>query len=294
MSKRALLLVNRHARKGQNSLAVAVEELNALNFELIVVPTKSSADFPQLVRKHQEKVDLVIVGGGDGTLNAAVDSLVAAKLPLGILPLGTANDLARTLGIPLAMKAACQAIAAGELKYIDLGWVNGKLFFNVASLGLSVKITESLSQGAKRRWGVLAYALSAIKVITKTRPFHATIRLNGETLKVKTIQIAVGNGKYYGGGLAIASDAAIDDQRLDLYSLEVNSWWQMFPLLWTLPKGEQAIHSWVLTGESQEIEVVTRKSYVINTDGEITTQTPAIFRVIPRALGVFMPITAKN
>jgi len=289
MSKRALLLINPNSRKGQNSLAVAVQELNALDFELIVAPTKSFKDLPQLVKKHQERVEMVIVGGGDGTLNAAVDSLVEAKLPLGILPLGTANDLARTLNIPLQIKAACQAIAFGELKYIDLGWVNGKYFFNVASLGLSVKITESLSKGAKRQWGVLAYALSAIKVISKTRPFHATIRSHGEEFKVKTIQIAVGNGRYYGGGLAIAADAAIDDQRLDLYSLEVNSWWQMFPLLRTLRKGEQAIHPWVLTREGEEFEVLTRKTHAINTDGEITTQTPAIFRVIPHALQVYMP-----
>jgi YegS/Rv2252/BmrU family lipid kinase len=288
MTKRALLLVNRHARKGRKSLAKAVDVLYDLDFELITVPIKSSEQLPQLVHKHQKSIDLVIVGGGDGTLNAIVDSLVETKIPLGILPLGTANDLARTLSIPLSIPEACRAIASGNLKYIDLGWVNGKHFFNVSSLGLSVKITERLSQGLKRRLGIIAYGYTAIQVISQTHLFDAEIRVNEETIKVKTIQIAVGNGRYYGGGMAIAEDAAIDDRRLDLYSLELQHWWQIFPLLWTMPKGNFDVLPWVRTLQGEEIEIYTRKPHAINTDGELTVATPARFRVIPKALGVFI------
>ncbi len=289
MTKRALLLVNRHARKGQNSFAHAVDVLNDLGFELITVPLKNPDYMSQLVRRHGHNVDLVIVGGGDGTLNAVVDSLVEMKLPLGILPLGTANDLARTLKIPLAVEQACQVIAQGKLKYIDLGCVNGKHFFNVASLGLSVEITGKLSKGAKRRWGVLAYAMTALQVISQTRPFNAEIVVNDKSVRVKTIQIAVGNGRFYGGGMAVAEDATIDDQRLDLYSLELNHWWQIFPLLWRLPQGQHGVLPWVRTIEGETMEIYTRKSHSINTDGEITSQTPAAFRVIPHALGVLVP-----
>ncbi|ACK65634.1 diacylglycerol kinase catalytic region [Rippkaea orientalis PCC 8801] len=289
MTKRALLLVNRHSRQGQHKFAQAVDILNDLGLELITVPIKSPEQLPQLVRQRGNTVDLVIVGGGDGTLNWVVDSLVEMNLPLGILPLGTANDLARTLKIPLTIPQACQVIATGQMKYIDLGWVNGKYFFNVASLGLSVDITRKLSQGAKRRWGVLAYAFTALQVISQTRPFSAQISVNGESIPVKTIQIAVGNGRFYGGGMAVAEDATIDDQRLDLYSLEIKHWWQIFPLLWRLPQGQQKVLSWVRTLEGESIEIYTRKSYPINTDGEITTVTPATFRVIPHGLGVLVP-----
>ncbi len=289
MTKRALLLVNRHSRRGQHSFAQAVDILNDLDFELIVVPIKSSQELPRLVRQHGHKVDLVIVGGGDGTLNGVVDSLMDMHLPLGILPLGTANDLARTLKIPFGIPQACQVIAEGHLKYIDLGWVNGKYFFNVASLGLSVDITEKLSKGAKRRWGVLAYAMTAIQVMSQTRPFHAHIIMNGEPIDVKTIQIAVGNGRFYGGGMAVAEDATIDDQRLDLYSLELQYWWQIFPLLWRLPQGQHGNLHWVRTLEGEHFEINTRKTQEINTDGEIVTETPAVFRVIPQSLGVFVP-----
>lgn len=289
MTKRALLLINRHSRKGHNNFAQAVDILNDLGFELIIVPIKSSEELPQVVRKYGSQIDLVIVGGGDGTLNGVVDSLVEMSLPLGILPFGTANDLARTLKIPLAVPQACRVIAEGTLKYIDLGWVNGKHFFNVASLGLSVDITEKLSKGAKRRWGILAYGLTAIQVISQTHPFHAQITINGETFEVKTIQIAVGNGRFYGGGMAVAEDATIDDQRLDFYSLEIQHWWQIFPLLWRLPQGQHGNLPWVRTLEGEHIEIYTRKHLDINTDGEITTETPATFRVIPQSLGVLVP-----
>ena len=121
--------------------------------------------------EHRREVDLVIIGGGDGTLNAAADALIETGLPLGILPLGTANDLARTLGIPADLVAAGQVIAAGRTHRIDLGRVNGKHFFNVASLGLSVQVARELDADLKRRWGVLGYAFIVWRAIRGRRPF---------------------------------------------------------------------------------------------------------------------------
>ncbi|BBH40373.1 MAG: lipid kinase [Microcystis flos-aquae DF17] len=289
MTKRALLLINRHSRKGKENFAQTVELLNHWDFEIISVPLKKVEDIPFLMEKYRSNIDLVIVGGGDGTLNAMVDVLVETQLPLGIIPLGTANDLARTLGIPNSIAEACRIIAEGNLKYIDLGWVNNKYFFNVASLGLSVKITQKLNKGLKRRLGILAYAWTALQLLSKTRPFTAMIGIDGQNIKVKTLQIAIGNGRYYGGGMPIAHDAQIDDQRLDLYSLEIEHWWQIFPLLWTLPRGQQGLLSWVRTLNGKEIQIQTRKPHSINTDGEITSTTPAMFRVIPAVLGVYIP-----
>lgn len=289
MNQRALFFVNRLSRQGRKNRIEAMVHLRRSGFELVEEPVSNAGEIPEVIRQHQNKVDLVIIGGGDGTMNTAVDALVETKLPLGILPMGTANDLARTLKIPLSIPAACQTIATGKRHYIDLGWVNGKHYFNVASLGLSVNITRRLNKQVKRRWGVLAYAIAAIQVMARARPFRAEIRCNGESHKVKTVQIAVGNGLYYGGGMAIASDAAIDDQRLDLYSLEIHHWWEMIPLLPALRQGRLGNISNVFTLEGTEMEVLTRKPISINTDGEITTQTPAYFRVIPRILPVVVP-----
>ncbi len=289
MRKRALLIINRHARRGKKGFAQAVDCLDDLGFELITIPTKLSQSMAEYIQFYADSVDMVIVGGGDGTLNAVVNTLVEFQLPLGILPMGTANDLARTLKLPNTIPEACQVISQGHQQAIDLGCVNGQYFFNVASLGLSVDITAKLTKVVKRRWGVLAYAVTAIKALSQTRLFHATITQNGISQRVKTLQIAVGNGRYYGGGMAIAKDATIDDNRLDLYSLEIQHWWQIFHLLTHLPGGQQDLLPWVRTLDADTIEIRTNRSRKINTDGEITVQTPAKFTVIPRALSVFVP-----
>ena len=108
-------------------------------------PTTSS----EAIRRECGAVDLVILAGGDGTMNSAVDALVECKLPLGILPTGTANDLARTLEIPTDLAAAAAVIGAGRRHAIDLGCVNGKYFFNAASIGLSAEVTAPSHQGAQ-------------------------------------------------------------------------------------------------------------------------------------------------
>ncbi|MEH1889820.1 MAG: lipid kinase [Nostoc sp.] len=289
MSSRALLLVNRHARQGQKGLLEAIQYLNTLGFDLIEEVTEDPKHLAEVIFRYQYQVDLVIIGGGDGTLNAAVDALVDTQLPLGILPLGTANDLVKTLGIPNSLSKTCKIIAYGNFRRIDLGWVNGKHFFNVASMGLSVKITQRLTKEVKRRWGIFAYAATALQVIWQARPFTAEIVINGESVRVKTVQIAVGNGRYYGGGMAVAHDATIDDQRLDLYSLELKHWLHIIPIFPAMREGRHIHWPSVRSLQGEEIEVHTHKPRPINTDGEITTYTPAHFRVIPKAIAVLVP-----
>lgn len=290
MNARALLLVNRHSRRGQEDLAQAIDQLRAAGLQLIEEPIKNCQEISDTICGYRDRVDLVIVGGGDGTLNAAAEGLIETQLPLGILPLGTANDLARTLGIPNSLPQACEVIVAGQRLAIDLGCVNGKHFFNVASLGLSVRITQQLNRDVKRRWGVFAYAITAIQVLMRSVPFWAEIRTDDQqSHRVSTVQIAIGNGRYYGGGLTVAEDATINDQRLDLYSLEVRHWWQMIPLLPAMRSGTHTSWSFVRALSGQAIEIHTARPQPINTDGEITTETPAQFRVIPKSVTVLVP-----
>ncbi|MDJ1182231.1 lipid kinase [Roseofilum casamattae] len=289
MGKEALFLVNERSRRGKKYRQQAITCLQQQGFILHDLSLSDSAQLRQSIRQQGPEVDAIIIGGGDGTLNAVVDALVEVARPVGILPMGTANDLARTLDIPLAIPAACEAIARGNVRHIDLGWVNGKYFFNVASLGLSVTITDRLNGASKQRWGIFAYAIAALQVLATSRLFTAEIRTQGRSYSVKTIQIAVGNGRYYGGGMTIAHDAAIDDCRLDLYSLGLQKWWQILALFPTLRQGRY--HAWpgVLSLNGTEFEVYTRHRLPINTDGEITVNTPAHFQVVPQILPIFTP-----
>lgn len=292
MSKRSLLLVNPHARRGRQAQLQAVEHLQQLGFELI----EESAEYPQhlsdLIRRYEHQVDLVIIASGDGTINAAIEGLLDTHLPLGILPVGTANNLARSLDIPTSLPAACQVIAGDYIRPIDLGCVNGKYFFNVAGIGLSAEINRQVSKALKRHWGVLAYAFTAVQVLWRSRPFHAEIRNSTESISVKAIQISVCNGRYYGSGLVVAEDAQIDDQRLDVYCIEIAHRWEIIRLIPAMMRGK--VVKGVRTLQGQEIQVLTSRPRPIDTDGEVTLHTPAHFRVLPHALRVFVPIATQD
>lgn len=294
MPQRALLLLNRKARQGKTDLTPALDALRQAGYELIREVEAPGHSLSDMIRAHKDRADLVIVGGGDGTLNSALEGLVETQLPLGILPLGTANDLARTLALPSDLAEACQVIAAGHLRRIDLGCVNGKHFFNVASVGLSVSITRQLTRKTKSRWGVLAYLVTAAGVLFRARPFRAEIRADGQTHHIKSVQIAVGNGRYYGGGMTISADAEIDDALLHLYSLEIDHWWQILPLLPAMHNGTLASSPRVRTLKGQDFEIRTlRKQRAVNADGELVSRTPCQVRLVPKALSVFAPPPAS-
>ena len=294
MPSRALFLVNPRARRGSEGAKEIAARLRGLGLNLIVEETDGAARFPERIRRHAGEVDRVIVGGGDGTLNTAVQVLVELGLPLGIVPLGTANNLARTLDIPLDVERATRVIAEGRRRRIDLGRVNDRYFCTTASLGLSVQITEELSGDAKRKWGPLAYVLAATRVLRRARPFHADVAWHGGTRHTRTVQIVVGNGRYYGAALAVAKDATIDDARLDLYSLESDHWWDLLKLAPALKRGTHVERPEVEALRARAFTVRTRAPMPIDVDGELGAETPAEFRVVPGALEVFVPVNSKE
>ncbi len=285
---RALLLVNPKSRSGNGGAEGAITALSAGGVELIE-PSEASGDVSQAIRAHRGQCDFVILGGGDGTMSAAAPALIETRLPLGILPLGTGNDLARTLGLPFDPVEAARVIVAGEQRDIDLGEVNGRPFFNVASLGLSVTVANRLDPVVKRRFGRFGYVITAAKVMATARPFSVAID-DGETVvRGRTYQVAVGNGRYYGGGNAIHHAAEIDDGLLHLYSLEMQSLWKFAALGPFFRTGRFEVFKEVRTIHSDNFEIRTRVPRSINADGEIVGKTPARFRLLRDAVRVFVP-----
>lgn len=288
--RRGLMLVNPKSRRGGAALEPVIARLEAGGIDVVVerfeTPEEVSADIAR--RRHE--ADLVIVCGGDGTINSAAKGVLATGLPMGILPMGTANDLARTLAIPDDLLKAADIIVAGNQRRIDLGEVNGHPFFNVASLGLSADLARGLTPEAKKRWGKLGYGLAAIRVLASARPFRAQIiGDDGAAVTVKTLQIAVGNGVHYGGGTVIHEDATIEDGHLDLYSLELKNVWKFGLMLGAFRRGQHGAWDEVRTSKSTEFDIRTREPREINTDGDIVTETPAHFIIRPGAITVFAP-----
>ena len=292
-TRRALLLLNPKARSGATSIDPTLEVLRRGGI-ILVEPEAGDRPFSEIISEHASTVDFVILGGGDGTLNAAASALVEAKLPLGILPLGTANDLARTLGIPPVPEEAAQIIVDGYVRSLDLGDVNGRLFFNVASIGFSAKLAKHLTAEAKKRFGKLGYAIAAFNLLRQSRPFSVDIDHDGVVERVRTVQIAVGNGRFYGGGMAVSADAEPDDGMLDIYSLEVEHWWELIALVPALRRGTQGRWKKVRTFRATRLSLTTRRRHDVNTDGDLSTQTPAHFQIHTAALGVYAPREGRD
>jgi YegS/Rv2252/BmrU family lipid kinase len=252
-------------------------------------PTRSAEACRDAITREGAKADFVIVAGGDGTLAGAAPALIEAKKPLGVLPLGTANDLARTLAIPADPLRAADVIAAGRTRRIDLGLANGHPFFNVASVGLAADVSHALQDGEKRALGRFAYAAAAARVLLRARQFHAEIQAGDCELHTKSYQVAIGNGRYHGGGVAVREDAEIDDGELMLYSLEPGSLWKVALLAPLFKRGQHVRWDEVRTATARSMTLRTDKPMPVNLDGDVVTETPLELSVLPKAVEVFAP-----
>lgn len=287
--RRALLLLNPNARRGSEGISPVIDRLRAGGIDLREETMNSPEETSRLLTEAKGAVDCAIVGGGDGTIRAAAKGILKSGLPMGILPMGTANDLARTLHIPDNLEAAADVIVAGHRRQIDVGSVNDEPFFNVSSIGLSVDLARELSGDLKKRWGRFGYAIAALRALAKARRFSAFITEEEVSRRTRTMQIAIGNGRFYGGGNVVAADAAIDDGHLDLYSLEMRTVWRLAFLIPTFRAGLHGAWREVSTARGTMFEIRTSRPMPVNADGDIVTETPALFQVRPKAVTVFAP-----
>ncbi len=296
--RRAALIVNTRSRTGERTFFQALDRLQDMGVTL--GPTYAVRDpvrLPETVRdvlEHGSGYDLLILGGGDGSVSSVVDFLAHHDVTLGLLPLGTANDFARTLGIPSDIEGACQTIAAGKLVDVDLGLVGDNYYVNVASIGLGVEATRALSPWMKKRVGALAYPAAAIKAFLNHEPFSARLAFpNGDHEPVeyeRLLQVAVGNGRFYGGGMIVAPGSGIDDSSLDLYAIELGRPRSMFGIARYLKSGdfiqEEGVHHY----RTERVRLETDPDLAVNIDGEVVTSTPQDFRVDHNALKVLVPL----
>ena len=236
---------------------------------------------------------LLILGGGDGSVSSVVDFLAHHRVVLGLLPLGTANDFARTLGIPSDIEGACQTIAAGKMVDVDLGLAGDNYFVNVASVGLGVEATRALSPWMKKSVGPLAYPAAAIKAFLSHEPFSARLTFpDGDHEPVeheRLLQVAVGNGRFYGGGMVVAPESGIDDRNLDVYAIELGRHRDLIGVARYLKSGDFIRNESVTQYRTERVRLETDPELAVNIDGEVVTRTPQDFSVAHNALKVLVP-----
>ena len=292
--KKVLLLISPKSRRGADSIALATEQLQSLGYTIINDPCQESRDPNELVMKHAHEAAFVIVGGGDGSVNMVLPSLVKTQLPLVVIPLGTANNLARHYAVPNDINEALSVITSGEEIMLDLGMVNGLYFVNVVGLGLSTYVNSSVPSKLKKYLGALAFVITAFYLSTKIRPFRLKVIADGKEYTRRSWQISVCNGRHYGNGLTIKHDASLVDGKLHALSTEVPKWWQGFALIPVLISGRYKKDHDVSLFEAEEIELSTRRKLKIDVDGDIKTHTPATFKVHRRALKMMIPTISDS
>ncbi len=304
----ALLVVNTRSRVGEAQFEHARDRLGELGLELTdAVALEDPARLEALIEGAvRAGVRRILVGGGDGSLSAAANVLAGTDVALGILPCGTGNDFARSLHIPADLDVACQILAQGSTRRVDLGRVNGRYFLNAASLGVTSDIAKNVNPGLKRRVGKLAYATAAASEAFKLSPFKARVVTEDTTLELDCAQVVVGNGRYHGGGSLIAPQASLHDRLLDVYviafegtssedeRLRIRDLLSLGRIGMLVRRGRHVHHDAVTHLMARTVSVETDPPLELDVDGEMAGTTPARFEVIPRALRVIAPAPPEN
>jgi len=293
--ERAALIVNTRARQGRQHVDHARQLLGAAGVPVAqMYALRSSSRLSSTVRAALDAgCDLIILGGGDGTISAVVDVLAHQHAVLGLLPLGTANDFARTLGIPTDLEEACATIARGKVVDVDLGRADDIYFVNVASIGLGARVITRISPWLKRVAGSVAYPVAATRALIGFHPFAATLTFpHGDHPAVmfpRLVQIGVGNGRFYGGGAVVAPAAGIDDGTLDVYAIEWRSWVDLARVALAFRSGRFVGLPHVHHYETASVRIETERTLATNVDGELVDQTPVLFTQARDALKVLVP-----
>ena len=241
------------------------------------------------------KINSIVAGGGDGTINEVFAAAYAAGLPagcsLGVLPLGTANDFAHSAGIPLEdPTAALQLAASGPLHWIDMGLLNGKPFINLVTGGFGSRVTVETDPELKRRLGGLAYLLTGVSHFAELSANHGSFRAEGFSWAGRFVAVAIGNGRQAGGGVPLCPDALVDDGLLDLMILpELDRAARLDAFTRLLREGAAAIRAELVTARSSWIEYESEDDLNVNLDGEPTLvkrfRVECRKRVLPVRLG---------
>ena len=291
----AALIVNTRSRTGERAFFKALDRLEELHVPVGV--TYAIRDPARLSETVREVIDddyrFLILGGGDGSVSSVVDFLADRHTLLGLLPLGTANDFARTLDIPDDIEGACETIANGKVVDVDLGLAGDNFYVNVASVGLGVEATRALSPWLKKSTGPLAYPVAAIRAFLKHEPFSARLTFpegDHETVEYdRLLQVAVGNGRFYGGGMVVALESNIDDKTLDVYAIDLGRRRDLIGAARYLKSGDFIKTDGVHHFRTPRVRLETDPDLPVNIDGEVVTQTPQDFSIAHNALDVLVP-----
>lgn len=290
LPREAALIVNVHSRRGDALFAQAKAKLEQAGVRLIAAhAVKDPGRLRESVaRAVAAGAPMVIVGGGDGSLSGTVDELVGKNVVFGVLPLGTANSFARTLGIPLDLDGAVETIVTGRRRRIDLGMIGQDYFVNAASLGLSPMIGKTVPHQLKRYLGRIGYLLWAVKCSIGFRAFRLVLDDGNGERRMWSTEVRILNGRYH-GGVELSDLADVDTGEIVIQAVTGRSHarlaWDWYAKFFKLR--DKDAHMEEFRGKTFRIETVPPQR--ISIDGEVLARTPAMARIAPGVIDVAVP-----
>ena len=289
LPKEAILIVNAASRKGADVFDSARQALTAAGIGLIDARAVEEPDrLAGEVTAAIDRAPMVIVGGGDGTLSKAVDHFLGKDTVFALLPLGTANSFARTLGIPLELEGAVDVIANGVARPIDLARINGDYFLNNAAMGLAPVIAESVPSGLKRLLGRLGYLVWAGWSAANFNAFRLSVDDGRSKHRLWATEVRIANGRFH-GGLELIESAEVDSGEIVIQAVAGRS---IGKLAWSYLASAikaEARHQTVREFHGRKMRIETRPRMRVSIDGEVGPETPFEAGVIPDAIFVAAP-----
>jgi YegS/Rv2252/BmrU family lipid kinase len=235
-----------------------------------------------------EAGEVPVVMSGDGLIGAIGGAMAGSETPLGIIPGGRGNDLARGLGIPEDPESAVEILLTAETRRIDVGEVNGRRFLGIVSVGFDSE-TNRVANETQFLRGNLVYAFAALRTLIGWKAARFTVRVDDERYRFTGYSVSVANNRAFGGGMLVAPDAELDDGQFDIVTVGDGSKMKFVSNLPKVFKGTHVELEQVTVFRAQHLELTASKPFPIYADGEHLSDLPASLRVLPRTLSVIAP-----
>jgi YegS/Rv2252/BmrU family lipid kinase len=284
------LLVNPASARGRAlKLLPRVEQaLDARRIAFRVQRTKNLEHGIAQALRAVEAGELPVVMSGDGLVGAVGGAMAGSQTPMGIVPGGRGNDLARVLDIPDDPEGAVEVLATRHTRQIDVGEANGKRFLGIVSVGFDSEANRLANETSFMR-GNTVYAYAALRTLIGWKPVRFTIRVDDERIRFTGYSVSVANSKAFGGGMFIAPDAQLDDGKFDVVTVGEVSKLRFVGNLPKVFKGTHVEEDEVRVFRAHHLELSASRPLPVYADGEHVTDLPTALRVLPRALNVIVP-----
>jgi diacylglycerol kinase (ATP) len=294
---RACIVLNPRAGNAEDISGVraAVQTWKARGWEVDLATTAYAGHAIELARSAaQQGYEVVVAAGGDGTVNEVVNGIAHTNTALAVLPIGTGNVWGRELRLPLHSHDAAVCLASGNLVTLDLGKANQRYFLLMAGIGFDAAVTRSVRPEAKRKLGLMAYIVQALRLAPDVRGTRAELLIDGRVVRGNVLMVVIGNSRLYGGYLQITHQANLTDGLLDIVVIKGQDV-RSAPLhLLSIVLRRYNTNPDMEYFRAREVTINSAKPLGIQVDGDLIGETPMTFCVEPDALRALVPAWATH